>query len=144
MNKKLAVLAIIVVAGVLAALAASGPAEPRPEKAFHVTLAEPSLYEGGTYSETFTIGAGTYSFGFVPNGSSPGVLSISMAGKSFEFEENFELESELQQTGISEYHTWDYAGQKVITVPEAQEVTITIDPNGNVMGSVSVDIVKEA
>ncbi|MBA4438136.1 MAG: hypothetical protein H2B06_04765, partial [Nitrosopumilaceae archaeon] len=48
----------------------------------------------------------------------------------------------LHQTGISEYYTWEYLGQKEITVSENQQLIIIINPNGNVMGSVSVDILQ--
>ncbi len=52
------------------------------------------------------------------------------------------LESTLQQTGTSEYFTWEYNGQKTIWIAEMQEISIIINPNGNVMGSVSVDILE--
>ena len=56
--------------------------------------------------------------------------------------EDFMLEGTSHQTGISEYFTWEYNGEKIIFIPETQEITIVIDPNGTVMGSVSVDILK--
>ncbi|MBA4459244.1 MAG: hypothetical protein H2A90_05765, partial [Nitrosopumilaceae archaeon] len=59
-----------------------------------------------------------------------------------DFSEDFKLENTLHQTGISEYYTWEYLGQKEITVSENQQVIIIINPNGNVMGSVSVDILE--
>ena len=46
------------------------------------------------------------------------------------------------QTGISEYFTWDYDGQKKIINSETQKVSITINPNGQTLGSVSVDILE--
>ena len=81
-------------------------------------------------------------FRFVPNGSSPEILSISIVGSNFEFNENFELENELQQTGISEYYTWSYDGTESFTVSESSQVKITINPNGDEMGSVTVDILE--
>ena len=55
---------------------------------------------------------------------------------------HWKLESTSHQTGISEYFTWEYDGQKTIVISEMQEVSIIINPNGNVMGSVSVDILE--
>ena len=110
--------------------------------AFHVTLADPKLYIDGVYTESFEIEKGEYSFRFVPNGSSPEILSISLRGTSFEFEEDFSLKGTLHETGISEYYTWEYEGQGKFLISEMQEISIIINPNGNVMGSVSVDILE--
>jgi len=54
----------------------------------------------------------------------------------------FKLVGTSHQTGISEYFTWDYEGEENILIPEKQEISISIYPNGNVMGSVSVDILE--
>ena len=59
------------------------------------------------------------------------------------FSKDYFLEGTLQETGISEYYTWEYIGDKSLTILEDEEITITIDPNGNKMGSVSVDILKK-
>ena len=40
------------------------------------------------------------------------------------------------------YYTWEYDGEETIVISEMQEISITINPNENVMGSVSVDILK--
>jgi len=109
---------------------------------FHVTLAKPSQYQDGVYSSNFILEQGEYSFTFVPNGDSPQKLDIRLSSEGFEFSENFRLKGELHETGISEYYTWDYDGMKSFTVNSQQEVTIEINPNGNVMGSVSVDIIR--
>ena len=109
---------------------------------FHVTLADPKLYENGVYTKAFDIRNGEYYFRFVPNGSSPEILSISLDGYNIEFSENFQLKNTLHQTGISEYYTWEYLGENKITISEDQRVSIYINPNGNVMGSVSVDILE--
>ena len=109
---------------------------------FHVTLADPQLYENGEYAETFEIESGEYYFRFVPNGSSPEILSISLDGYSIEFSEDFKLENTLHETGISEYYTWEYLGENQIMISEKQQVKIGINPNGNVMGSVSVSILQ--
>ena len=39
--------------------------------------------------------------------------------------------------------TWKYEGKKNITISSLQEISIIINPNGNVMGSVSVDLIKK-
>jgi len=109
---------------------------------FHATLADPDLYTNGVYIDKFTINKGEYFFRFVPNGSSPEILSITLDGENFDFYENFKLEGTSHQTGISEYFTWDYDGQKIISISDMQEVSITINPNGNIMGSVTVDILE--
>ncbi len=109
---------------------------------FHVTLADPDLYINGVYAEKFIIDKGQYSFRFVPNGSSPEILSITINGKNFDYFENFKLQSTLHETEISEYFTWEYEGEKIIEISEIQEVSIIINPNRNVMGSVSVDILE--
>ena len=109
---------------------------------FHATLADPDLYTNGIYIDKFTINKGEYFFRFVPNGNSPEVLSITLGGENFDFSENFKLEGTLHQTGISEYFIWDYNGQKIISISDMQETSITINPNGNIMGSVTVDILE--
>jgi len=118
------------------------PSEKNSNVVFHVTLADPGLYANGVYTDTFTINKGEYSFRFVPNGSSPEILSITLNGEKFDFYEDFKLESTSHQTGTSEYFTWKYVGQEIILISEMQEISITINPNGNVMGSLSVDILE--
>ena len=43
---------------------------------------------------------------------------------------------------LQKYFTWGYEGIKNITIDSMEEITIVINSNGNVMGSVSVDIIK--
>jgi len=109
---------------------------------FHVTLADPNLYVDGVYTEVFSLEKGEYFFRFVPNGSSPEILSITLNGDTFNFSEDFKLIGIPHQTEISEYFTWKYDGQKNIVISEMQEVIITINPNGKTLGSVSVDILE--
>lgn len=106
---------------------------------FHALLWEEE-YVDGIHERTFDIAAGTYTFRFIPNGDSPRVLSITMEGESFSFADDFALDGTLHKSPISEYYTWDYQGQKTFEVPAGQSVDITIDPNGNVIGTVSVMI----
>ena len=141
MNKKIIVIPIIVIIGILAVMSVDS-SDQDDGVVFHVTLADPQLYENGIYSDSFLISEGEYHFRFVPNGSSPETLSISLNGAEVDFSEDFKLENTLHQTGISEYYTWEYLGQKEITVSEDQQVIILINPNGNVMGSVSVSILQ--
>ena len=143
MNKKFVILPIIIIIVVIIALGSqTNPSEKKNESIFHVTLADPKLYVNGVYSSTFVLEKGEYSFRFVPNGDSPQNLAISMKGDNFEFSENFKLNGTLHETGISEYYTWDYDGEKSILILIQKEVSIQIDPNGNVKGSVSVDIIR--
>jgi len=150
MNKKIVIIPIIAVIGIfLIGITIDADRIPvgfvdieKPSIVFHVTLADPSLYSNGVYTDTFTINKGEYTFRFVPNGSSPEILSISLEGINFDFSEEFQLIGTPHQTGISEYFTWEYDGQKTIMISERQEVSIIINPNGNVMGSVSVDILE--
>ena len=56
---------------------------------------------------------------------------------------NFILKGIPHETGFSTYYTWEYSGNVGIKIPQKQEVEITIDPNGNLLGPVSVDIIKQ-
>ena len=122
----------------------SGDSQERKNKVvFHETFADPEIYLDGIYSKKIYIESGDYYFRFVPNGSSPEILSILINGGNTNFFKDYILEGTLQETGISEYYTWEYIGDKSLTISEDEEITITIDPNGNKMGSVSVDILKK-
>ena len=110
---------------------------------FHITLANPELYSNGSYTDKFSIDSGTYFFRFVPNGSSPEVLSIKLTGQNYEFIENFNLVGIPHESETAKYFTWKYEGKRNITINSLQEISISINPNGNVMGSVSVDLIKK-
>ncbi len=137
------IIPVIVITGIFVGISFVDSPSEKSKVIFHATLADPDLYVNGVYSESFMISAGDYHFRFVPNGSSPEILSISISGNDFEFSESFELKSHLQQTGISEYHTWSYDGTGSFSVSESEQVRITINPNGNEMGSVTVDILED-
>jgi len=141
-NKKIVIIPIVVIITIFVVIFSLEPSEKNSNIVFHATLADPDLYINGVYTDTFTIDKGEYSFRFVPNGSSPEILSITLNGDNFDFSEDFKLESTSHQTGTSEYFTWKYNGQKIILISEMQEIFIIINPNGNVMGSVSVDILE--
>lgn len=132
----------MIIAIVVLAIILNSNDKEQDEAIFHVTLAEPKMYQDGVYSEVFLVNSGTYFFRFIPNGDSPETLSIELMGKNFSFNEDFRLKGTLHETGISQYYTWDYDGQKEIEIVEQQEITIKINPNGNVLGSVSVDIIE--
>jgi len=138
--KKIIYVAVIVVVAIAIGLSL----EPNSKKnvIFHVTLADPKLYINEIFSDTFTIQKGTYQFSFVPNGDSPETLSISLKGTTFSFAEDFQLNGTLHDTGISTYYTWDYFGKKEIQVMRDQPLKIMINPHGNLLGSVSVDLIK--
>ena len=141
MNKKIIIIPIVAILAIVVGF----PLNETNEKnniLFHVTLANPDLYINGAYIEEFTLEKGEYFFRFVPNGSSPKILSITLNGDTFDYSEDFQLIGTPHQTGISEYFTWDYDGQKNIINLEMQKVLITINPNGETIGSVSVDILE--
>jgi len=141
-NKKIALITIVVIITIFVVISSFEPSEKNYNVIFHVTLADPDLYSNGIYINEFSINEGEYSFRFVPNGSSPEILSITLNGENFDFSEDFKLKSTSHQTGTSEYFTWKYEGQKIIWVNEMQKISIIINPNGNVIGSVSVDILE--
>jgi len=141
LNKKIIIIPIVAILAIVVGF----PLNETNEKnniLFHVTLANPDLYINGAYIEEFTLEKGEYFFRFVPNGSSPKILSITLNGDTFDYSEDFQLIGTPHQTGISEYFTWDYDGQKNIINLEMQKVSITINPNGETIGSVSVDILE--
>ena len=109
---------------------------------FHVTLADPENYEDGKYSDSFEIEEGKYEFRFVPNGDSPEILTISLTGQSLSLMEDYVLEGTPHETGVSTYYTWKYSGNKIFNIPTGEEIEILINPNGNLLGPVSIDIIK--
>ena len=127
MNKKIIIIPIVVIVGIFVVMSLDSP-EKDDGVIFHVTLADPQLYENGIYTEIFEIESGEYYFRFVPNGSSPEMLSISLDGWSLEFSEDFQLKNTLHETGISEYYTWEYLGENKVMIPEDQQVKISINP----------------
>jgi hypothetical protein len=142
LNKKIIAIPIVTVLAIILVSFSSNETSERKNVLFHVTLADPDLYINGVYTEEFILEKKEYFFRFVPNGSSPKILSITLNGDTFDYSEDFELIGTLHQTGISEYFTWDYDGQKNIINSETQKVSITINPNGETLGSVSVDILE--
>ena len=114
--------------------------------AFHVILADPSMYKNGIFSKTFEIEEGVYWFDFVPNGDSPKMLTISLTGTNHNSVEEFELKSESHDAGISQYFTWSYEGDgnSEVVISPSQSVQISINPHGNLEGPVSVFLKKQS
>ena len=139
MKKIIYVLGIIVVAISIVVLL---QVKNETNVVYHITLADPKLYNNGTFTDSFKIQKGIYQFSFVPNGDSPQNLSISLKGDFFSYNEDFKLQGTIHKTGISSYYTWDYQGNKKIEIPQDQEIQIKINPHGNVLGSLSVDLRK--
>ena len=142
LNKKIIAIPIVVILAIILVSFSSNETSERKNILFHVTLADPDLYIKGAYTEEFTLEKGEYFFRFVPNGSSPKILSIMLNGNTVDYSEDFQLIGTPHETGISEYFTWDYDGQKNIINSEMQKISITINPNGETIGSVSVDILE--
>ena len=143
MNKKSIGILTIVIVAILGVSISMNSEEKNDNVVFHITLADPELYTNGVYTDKFSIDPGTYFFRFVPNGSSPEILSIKLSGQNYNFIENFNLKGISHESETSKYFTWEYEGVKNITVDSMEEITIIINPNGNVMGSVSIDIIKK-
>ena len=143
MKKKSIGILIILGVVILGVSLSMGFEEKEDNVVFHITLADPELYTNGIYTNNFTIESGTYFFRFVPNGSSPEILSIKLSGQNYSFIENFNLKGIPHESETSKYFTWEYQGEKNVTIDSMQEITIVINSNGNVMGSVSVDIIKK-
>ena len=143
MNKKSIGILIILIVAILGVSISMNSEEKDDNVVFHITLADPELYTNGIYTSNFTIESGTYFFRFVPNGSSPEILSIKLSGQNYSFIENFNLKGIPHESETSKYFTWEYEGVKNITIDSMEEITIIINPNGNVMGSVSIDIIKK-
>ena len=116
---------------------------------FHVTLADPALYdENGFYVDYFSLEEGWYEFRFVPNGDSPTTLSIELwtikvgNEKWRHFSEDFELQGTLVEDELSSWYVWDYLGEKRIIFDESYTMEIVISPNRNLVGPVSIDLIK--
>ena len=105
------------------------------------------------------IEGGTYEIGFVPMGDSPQKIKLIIEGvisenqrdyldnpvKTEIFSEEFVLQRNLVDTGISKYYTWEYLGQKFVQFPKTEgdaRYEIIIQRDGNLEGSVSITMEK--
>ena len=146
MIKKISIVLVIVIVGFVTFDWITGFSDSKEKTnnvVFHITLANPEIYSNGVYTEKFSIDPGTYFFRFVPNGSSPEILSIKLTSQNYEFREKFNLIGIPHKSETAKYFTWMYEGNKIITIDSFQEISISINPNGNVNGSVSVDLIKK-
>ena len=137
----LAAIVVLLAAGlIVGTLVPEEEAEPGRGEIFHVRLAEPSMYSDGVYTDSFEAPGGQYVFDFVPNGSSPEILSITLrgGGDGPEYREDFVLEGTKHEALLGEYYTWEYLGQTHVAIQDGGTVSITIDPHGDTLGSVSV------
>lgn len=137
-----AVMAVAVFVGI-SSLSSSLEGKEEDGRVFHATLADPELYVDGVFSGEFSLDPGEYRLRFTPNGDSPEVLSIMIKGQSTLLEEDFELKGTPHITETARYYTWEYLGNKTLGVIEPQTVRITINPHGNVLGPVSVSLIRE-
>jgi hypothetical protein len=146
MNKKIVVIPIIAIVGFIAIDWITGFSDQKEKNndiVFHITLANPELYTNGVYTDEFSIEPGTYFFRFVPNGSSPEILSIKLTSQNYEFVENYTLIGTPHESETAKYFTWKYEGKGEIIIESSKQISININPNGNVNGSVSVDLIKK-
>ena len=146
MNKKIVIIPIIAIVGFIAIDWITGFSDQKEKNndiVFHITLANPELYTNGVYTDEFSIEPGTYFFRFVPNGSSPEILSIKLTSQNYEFVENYTLIGTPHESETAKYFTWEYQGKGEIIIESSKQISININPNGNVNGSVSVDLIKK-
>ncbi len=133
---------VIVVIGAFVIILSEDQPRTDRDTIFHITLADPEIYTNGIFVSDITLDAGRYAFEFVPSGSSPQQITIHLDGSEQSIRHEFELKGTLQNTGISEYYTWEYLGDDTFVISDLQEMTITIDPHGDTSGSVSVYIME--
>ena len=84
-------------------------------------------------------------------GDSPERLRIIVGGDGHGvrvFSEEFILERELVDTGISKYYTWNYSGDKYFEISDLQcknqstcDYDLMIQRYGNLKGSVSISLI---
>ena len=137
---------------------------------FHVTLADPALYDCVTlgvsthceYREVIFVEDGIYEFRFVPNGDSPQKLSVELHyspsteldvyDKGRHASLHYVLVGNLVEEGMSSWYTWKYQidssrvnlgdAETGFKIDEPQRVEISIDPRGDLNGPVSIELVQ--
>ena len=103
---------------------------------------------------------GDYRFRFVANGDSPEVLTVRIEAldlgadpgwRGLSFDKTFTLKGMSHESETSLYYTWSYDGLKRFKITsndmgegkfENGRFEIQISPNENLMGPVSVDLIK--
>ena len=135
---------------------------------FHVTLADPALYDCVTlgvsthceYREVIFVEDGMYEFRFVPNGDSPQKLSVELKSHLLPWDDyyheyvslHYVLVGNLVEEEMSSWYTWKYQidssrvnlgdGETGFKIDEPQQVEISIDPRGYLNGPVSIELVQ--
>lgn len=161
MNKKPIIGGIILVAiiGVVFVGAQINPDNPENEKSpdsevWNTRIAGPEFdnISNHRYEPIALERKVPYEFHFVPMGDSPERLKISVvwSGQGVQvFSEMLYLEGTLVDTGISEYYTWDYVGNKNFEVSFEQcpnqkicNYDITVERYGNLKGSVTISLLQ--
>ena len=161
MNKKPIIGGIILAAiiGVVYAGAQINPDNPENEKSpdsevWNTRIAGPEFdnISNHRYEPIALERKVPYEFHFVPMGDSPERLKISVvwSGQGVQvFSEMLYLEGTLVDTGISEYYTWDYVGNKNFEVSFEQcpnqkicNYDITVERYGNLKGSVTISLLQ--
>ena len=171
MSKKPIIGGIILAAiiGVVFVGAQINPDNPENEDVvFHVTLADPALYDCHTasstvckYRETVFLEEGIYEFRFVANGDSPQRLEVRLDyGGPGMFSQKYVLVGNLVEGGISSWYTWEYQidssqislgfiktkhqlpCELCVKIDEPQQVEISIDPHGYLNGPISIELVQ--
>ena len=137
---------------------------------FHVTLADPALYDCDMrlplfpsdckYTETVFLEEGMYEFRFVPNGDSPQKLSVELKSHLLPWDDyyheyvslHYVLVGNLVEEEMSSWYTWKYQidssrvnlgdGETGFKIDEPQQVEISIDPRGYLNGPISIELVQ--
>ena len=91
LNKKIIIISTVIILAIILVSFSSNETSEKSNILFHVTLADPNLYDNGVYTKEFTLEKREYFFRFVPNGSSPKILSITLSGNTFDYSEDFQL-----------------------------------------------------
>ncbi len=122
------ILAVII--GVIFVGAQINPDNPENTNVvFHVTLADPALYdENGFYVDYFSIEE---------------LWTMKVGNEKWRhFSEDFELQGTLVEDELSSWYVWDYLGEKRISFDGSYTMEIVISPNRNLVGPVSIDLIK--
>ena len=155
MSKKPIIGGIILAAiiGVVFAGAQINPDNPENGEVWSIRMASPEWDDRPILRASLpNLEEGTYKLGFVPMGDSPSPIRIDIKVRSAEsshhdgglvFSEIFVLKGTPVDTGISEYYTWEYVGQKYVYIPEVEgeaNYEIRIERSGNLKGSVTISL----
>ena len=159
MSKKPIIGGIILAAiiGVVFVGAQINPDNPENEKSFNseiwsIRIAGPEFDDvfNHMYSSISLETKIPYKFDFVAMGDSPKWIKIYVNGHgpaAQAFSEMLYLEGTLVDTGISEYYTWDYVGNKNFEISFKQcpnqktcNYDIIVERHGNLKGSVTISL----